>query len=217
MFHVHQVLSKAFKNNLKSFQEIYNNLTFILSGEITRYTSPETSAQNFLIFYEGKSNVSRTPAMKHIPCKSWQHCCQVSMLPSVGQETCIVKTHRSTQQYPCSFGGQSSVKCIRPAWEMLATKKCREVWFVSWWLRVLRRAITSKRPGILSDGNILLHDNARPRTPNLVKDKLERFDWETLPNSPYIPDLSPCDFHIFGDLKKDICERRFHSDEEVQK
>ena len=67
------------------------------------------------------------------------------------------------------------------------------MWFVSWWLRVLRRAIMSKRPGMLLDGIILLHDNARPHTVNLVRDKLERSGWETVQHPPYSPDLSPCD------------------------
>ena len=78
------------------------------------------------------------------------------------------------------------------------------------------RAIKSKSPGMLSDGIILLHDNARSLTANLVRDKLQRFGLETLQHPPYNPDLPPCDIHIFGDLKKDISGRRFHSDEEVQ-
>ena len=67
---------------------------------------------------------------------------------------------------------------------------------------------------MLSDGIIFLH-NARPHTANLVRDKLQRFGWETLQHPPYNPDPSLCDFHIFGDLKKHIRGRRFHSDEEV--
>ena len=67
-----------------------------------------------------------------------------------------------------------------------------------------------------SEGTILLHDNARPHIANLVRDKLEKFDWETLKNPPYSPDLSPCDFHIFCDLEKDIRGLRFNSDEVVQ-
>ena len=100
-------------------------------------------------------------------------------------------------------------------WKWKQTKKSREAWFVSWWLKVLRRAIKSNRPGILSNGIMLLYDNARPHTANLVRDKLQRFGWETLKLPPYNSDLSPCDFHIFGDLKKGIRGCRFHSDKEV--
>ncbi|XP_011865779.1 PREDICTED: histone-lysine N-methyltransferase SETMAR-like [Vollenhovia emeryi] len=42
-----------------------------------------------------------------------------------------------------------------------------------------------------------------------------QFRWEALTHPPYSPDLSPCDFHIFGALKKDIRGRRFASDAEV--
>ena len=76
--------------------------------------------------------------------------------------------------------------------------------------------IKSKRPGILLDGIILLHDNARPHTANLVKDKLQRFDWEINQHPPYIPDFSPLLLlFFFRELKKDI-PGRFSSDEEVQ-
>ena len=65
-------------------------------------------------------------------------------------------------------------------------------------LQKLRRTIKSKRPGMLSDGIILLHDNARPHTAYLVRDRLQRFGWETLQHPPYSPDLSPHDYHIFA-------------------
>ena len=81
---------------------------------------------------------------------------------------------------------------------------------------MLRCAIKSKCPGMLSHGIILLHDNAHPHPVNLVRDKLKIFGWETLQHPPYSQDLSPCDFHIFGDLKEGIRGRRFHSDKEVK-
>ena len=69
---------------------------------------------------------------------------------------------------------------------------------------------------MLSDGIILLHDNAHSHTANLVWDKVQIFGWETLQHPPYSLDLYSCDFHIFIDLKKEIRGRRFHSDEKVQ-
>ena len=83
-------------------------------------------------------------------------------------------------------------------------------------LKKLLRAIKSKCTGMLSDGIIILHNKACPHATNPVRDKLQRFGWETLQHSPYSSYLSPCNFHIFGDLEKDIRGRRFHSDEEVQ-
>jgi histone-lysine N-methyltransferase SETMAR len=52
-------------------------------------------------------------------------------------------------------------------------------------------------------------------TANSVRNTLQRFGWEVLQHPPYSPDLSPCDFHIFGDLKRDIRGHRFASDEDV--
>ena len=127
-----------------------------------------------------------------------------------------MKTHSSAKLFIYCSGDERSLKSVRSTWKWRQAKKSREVWFVSWWLRLLRRAIKSKRPGMLSDGIILLHDNAHPNTTNLVRDKLQRFGWEILKHPPYRPDLSPCDFQICGDLKKDIRSRRFHLAEEVQ-
>ena len=47
-------------------------------------------------------------------------------------------------------------------------------------LQKLQRAITSKHPGMLSDRIILLHDNARSHIANLMRDKIQKFGWETL-------------------------------------
>lgn len=63
---------------------------------------------------------------------------------------------------------------------------------------------------------ILLHDNARPHTAALTREKLEQLGWETLDHPPYSPDLSPCDFHMFGPLKEALGGQRFDSDAEVE-
>ena len=124
--------------------------------------------------------------------------------------------HGSAQLFLYCSRGERNVKCVIQHWKWKQAKKSSEVWFVSWWLRVRQRAIKSKCLVLLSDGIILLHDNVRPHTVNLLRNKPQRFGWETLQHPPYRPDLSSCDFHIFGDLKKDIRGRRFYSDELVQ-
>ena len=67
------------------------------------------------------------------------------------------------------------MNCVRAALEM----------------RELRRAIKSERLGMLSEGITLLHDNARPNTANLMRDKLQRFGWKTLQHPPYSPRSFP--------------------------
>ena len=70
-------------------------------------------------------------------------------------------------------------------------------------------AIKSKRLRMLSDEIILLHDNARPHTVNVVRDNIQRFGWDILQHPPYIPDLSPCDLHIFATWRKTFVDVGF--------
>ncbi|GFW70551.1 mariner Mos1 transposase [Trichonephila clavipes] len=64
-------------------------------------------------------------------------------------------------------------------------------------LRRLRRSIKNKRPGLLTEGGVLL----------------DKFKWETLDHPPYSPDMLPCAFHVFGPLKKHLKGKRFNSDD----
>jgi histone-lysine N-methyltransferase SETMAR len=83
-------------------------------------------------------------------------------------------------------------------------------------LQDLRQAIKNKWPGKLSRGVLMLHDNARPHAAHATRDTLCRFGWGVLDHPPYRPDLSPCDYHVFGPLKKTLKGRRFNSDEAVR-
>ena len=75
-----------------------------------------------------------------------------------------MKTPRFTQLFLYCSGGEHSVKCVRPALEMETRKKSREV-----------AEGVAMRPRVLPDGITILHDNARPHTANLMRDKLQRF------------------------------------------
>ena len=123
-----------------------------------------------------------------------------------------MKTHRSTQLFLCCSGGVRSVKCVGPALEMEASKEEQKGvvrFLLAQGAGTLEHGIKSKRPGMLSDGIILLHDNACPHTANMMRDKLQRFGCETLQQPPLSSDLSPCNFHIFGDVKKTSVEACF--------
>lgn len=56
---------------------------------------------------------------------------------------------------------------------------------------------------------ILLHDNARLHTAAQTRQKIEDLFWNTLEHPPYSPDLSPCDYHLFGPLKEALGKQRF--------
>jgi histone-lysine N-methyltransferase SETMAR len=80
----------------------------------------------------------------------------------------------------------------------------------------LRKAIKNKRPGMLTRGVTLLHDNARPHTAVATTSHLQHFKWEILQHPPYSPDLSPCDYHVFGPFKKALKGHRFLSDDDLK-
>ena len=79
----------------------------------------------------------------------------------------------------------------------------------------LREALRRKRPGRLSKGVILQHDNATPHTAKRTQDWLKRYNWETLPHPPHSPDLAPSDFHLFGPLKRHLAGQRFEDDDDL--
>ena len=79
----------------------------------------------------------------------------------------------------------------------------------------LREAIRRKRPGQLTNGVILQHDNAIPHTARVTQGWLEKYGWEILPHQPHSPDLAPSDYHLFGPLKRELAGKRFYDEELV--
>jgi histone-lysine N-methyltransferase SETMAR len=82
-------------------------------------------------------------------------------------------------------------------------------------LNKLREAIRRKRPGRLTEGVILQHDNATPHTANITKDWLHKYGWEVLTHPPHSPDLAPSDYHLFMPLKRHLAGKRFDADEDL--
>ena len=80
----------------------------------------------------------------------------------------------------------------------------------------LRPAIRSKRCGLLSTGILLQHDNARPQTARSTVETIQDLSFKCLPNLPYLPDLAPSDFHVFGSLKEAMGGKSFRPYKEVQ-
>ncbi|GFS47345.1 histone-lysine N-methyltransferase SETMAR [Trichonephila clavipes] len=91
----------------------------------------------------------------------------------------------------------------------LNVQRCTQI------LDKLHKAIKNK-PSILSSGDIILHDHARPHVAKACVETLECKKWKVLGHPAYNPGLSPCDNHIFGPLKKSLMGQRFHSDNYVK-
>jgi histone-lysine N-methyltransferase SETMAR len=66
-------------------------------------------------------------------------------------------------------------------------------------------------------GVILCHENAQPHTAGVTLQQLMKFGWEALEHPPCSPDLSPCNFHMSGELKKCFKGQRFSTDDEIHK
>ena len=58
-------------------------------------------------------------------------------------------------------------------------------------------------------------NNARVHTCKVATDNVEPNGYELIPHPAYLPDLSPSDFFLFPNLKKEIRGCHFRSDEEV--
>jgi histone-lysine N-methyltransferase SETMAR len=80
----------------------------------------------------------------------------------------------------------------------------------------LREAVRRKRPGLLSTGVILLHDNATPHTAEMTRNWLNQYKWDILEHPPYSPDLAPSDFHLFGRLKQHLAGQHFKTDDALK-
>jgi histone-lysine N-methyltransferase SETMAR len=80
----------------------------------------------------------------------------------------------------------------------------------------LKNAIRRKRPGLLTAGVILLHDNVRPHMAAVMANHTATFGWERLDHAPYSPDLAPRDFHFFPTLKRTLEGRCFTTNENVE-
>lgn len=80
----------------------------------------------------------------------------------------------------------------------------------------LRESIKQTRRGKLTAGVLLLDDNAPVHRAGCVLDLLHEQKWARLSHPPYSPDLAPCDFRVFPDLKKSIKGVRFTDQNELQ-
>jgi hypothetical protein len=65
---------------------------------------------------------------------------------------------------------------------------------------------------MLSQGVVMLHNNAHPHTATATEDLIATFGWEQFNHQPYSPDLAPSDFHVFLHLKTFLGGQWFYDD-----
>lgn len=82
-------------------------------------------------------------------------------------------------------------------------------------LQRLKEEVALKRPH-LAKKKILFHqDNAPAHTSAIAMAKIHELHYELVDHPPYSPDLAPCDFHLFPNLKKWLGGKKFASNDEV--
>lgn len=81
-------------------------------------------------------------------------------------------------------------------------------------LERLKVQLASVRPG--RDRVIFLHDNARPHTAKLTREKLLQLGWEVLPHPAYSPDIAPSDYHLFRALDNHLHGKSFTEENELK-
>ena len=80
----------------------------------------------------------------------------------------------------------------------------------------LRQAIRRKRPELCRDNSwILHHDNVPAHIALLIQQFLGKLKTAVMPQSPYSPDLAPCDFFLFPKLKRTLERQRFSTINEL--
>ena len=73
----------------------------------------------------------------------------------------------------------------------------------------LRQVLKHRRCGKLTRGILFHHDNAPTHRSCECVSALSQHGFEILPHPPYSLDLSPCDFHFFLQIKRQLKGRRF--------
>ena len=63
---------------------------------------------------------------------------------------------------------------------------------------------------------MLLHDEARPHSARIMKEKIWDFGWCVLLHPPYLPDLGPNDIHLFRSQQIALNDNKFSHEDQVK-
>ncbi|KFM57645.1 Mariner Mos1 transposase, partial [Stegodyphus mimosarum] len=84
-------------------------------------------------------------------------------------------------------------------------------------LAKLNNAVEEKRPESTNrKGVVFHHDNAKPHTSLITRQKLLELGWDVFPHPPYSPDLAPSDYVLFRPLQNSLNGKNFNNDDDVK-
>ena len=78
----------------------------------------------------------------------------------------------------------------------------------------LKQTIQKRRPKLINrKGVVFNHDNVRPHTSLVTRQKLRKLGWEVFMHPPYSPDLAPSDSHLFRSQQNSLNGAKLASNE----
>lgn len=84
-------------------------------------------------------------------------------------------------------------------------------------LAKLSDAVKEKRPELANrKGVVFQHDNAKPHTSLVTRQKLLELGWDVLSHPPYSPDLAPSDYHLFRSMQNSLNGKIFNDADDVK-
>ena len=60
------------------------------------------------------------------------------------------------------------------------------------------------------------HDNTRPHTSLVTRQKLLELGWDVLPQPLYSPDLAPSDYFLLRSLQNSLNDKNFNNDDDIK-
>jgi len=84
-------------------------------------------------------------------------------------------------------------------------------------LTMLLESVRKKRPELWPDKGILNHENASAHDALKFREFLAKTSITKMEHPPYSPDLAPCDFWLFPNLKNVLKGQRFADPSDIQR
>ena len=82
----------------------------------------------------------------------------------------------------------------------------------------LAAEIKKKRPSLVNRRQVFLqHDNARPHTARITREKIKSLGWKEVRHPPYSPDIAPSDYHLFSSMQHYLDGKNYKSYENINK
>jgi hypothetical protein len=79
----------------------------------------------------------------------------------------------------------------------------------------IEKKVADCRPKFLTTATHLHVDNAKRHTSKMSIEKMEELGFILVPQPPYSPDITPCDFFLFGYLKQHLEGKYFAREDQV--